>query len=197
MCFKRYIHLWAQRRIVRKAARVLQRGGLLLYPTDTLWGIGCDAANEQAVKKIFALKQRADSKSLIVIADSMAMVARYVPHIPEAAAALVASATQPLTVIYPQATGVAPSVAAADGSLAVRVVQHAFCRALLRRFGRPIISTSANLSGAPAPAAFCDIDGAILKGVDFVVPPAMEQNATRRPSSIVKLGDDGKIVALR
>jgi L-threonylcarbamoyladenylate synthase len=183
--------------IVAQALEVLQRGGLLLYPTDTLWGIGCDATNAQAVEKIFTLKQRAESKSLIVIADSMAMVERYVRQVPDMAYSLVAITPQPLTIIYPQAAGLAANAVAADSSVAIRVVQHDFCRALLRRFKKPLISTSANVSNTPAPAAFRDIADVIQQGVDFIVPAAMDKGATGKPSSILQLGLTGEVKIIR
>jgi L-threonylcarbamoyladenylate synthase len=184
-------------RVLAQALDVLQRGGLLLYPTDTLWGIGCDATNAQAVEKIFTLKRRGASKSLIVIADSMDMVARYVPHLPPMACELVEIALQPLTIIYPQAAGLAANATAADGSIAIRVVQHDFCKALLRRFKKPLISTSANVSDTPAPATFHDIADVIKQGVDFVVPPAMDKGATGKPSAILKLGLSGEVEVVR
>jgi L-threonylcarbamoyladenylate synthase len=184
-------------RAVAQALEALQRGGLLLYPTDTLWGVGCDATNAQAVERIFALKRRADSKSLIVIADSMAMVERYVRQVPDMAYTLTEITAHPLTIIYPQAAGLAPNVAAADGSVAIRVVRHDFCEALLRRFRKPIISTSANLSGTPAPAAFADVADVIKQGVDFIVPAAMDRGATGKPSSILKLGLSGEVAVIR
>lgn len=183
--------------IVTQTLEVLQRGGLLLYPTDTLWGIGCDATNEQAVEKIFALKQRTESKSLILLADSMAMVERYVQQVPGMAYSLVEVALQPLTIIYPQAAGLAPNATAADGSIAIRVVQHDFCKALLRRFKKPVVSTSANVSGTPAPATFRDIADAIKQDVDFIVPALMDKGATGKPSSILKLGLTGEVEVIR
>jgi L-threonylcarbamoyladenylate synthase len=183
--------------VITQALEVLQRGGLLLYPTDTLWGIGCDATNEQAVEKIFTLKQRAGSKSLILLAGSMAMVERYVQQVPGIAYSLVEVALQPLTIIYPQAAGLAPNVTADDGSVAIRVVQHDFCSALLQRFKKPITSTSANLSGMPPPATFRDIADTIKQGVDFVVPAAMDKGATGKPSSILKLGLSGEVQVIR
>jgi L-threonylcarbamoyladenylate synthase len=183
--------------IIVQAIDVLRHGGLLLYPTDTLWGIGCDATNEKAVEKIFALKQRADSKSLIVIADTMAMVERYVQQVPEIAYSLVELTAKPLTIIYPQAADLAPNAVAEDGSIGIRVVQHEFCTMLLRRFKKPIISTSANLSGTPAPATFHDIAESIKQGVDFVVPVVMDKGATHHPSSILKLGSSGEVKVIR
>jgi L-threonylcarbamoyladenylate synthase len=183
--------------IITQALEVLRRGGLLLYPTDTLWGIGCDATNEQAVEKIFALKQRAESKSLIVIADGMSMVERYVQQVPDMAYSLVEITTQPLTIIYPQAAGLASNAIAADGSVAIRVVQHDFCKALLHRFKKPVISTSANVSNTPSPATFRDIADTIKQGVDFVVPAVMDKGATGKPSAILKLGLTGEVKVIR
>jgi L-threonylcarbamoyladenylate synthase len=183
--------------LVAQALDVLRRGGLLLYPTDTLWGIGCDATNEQAVEKIFALKQRDESKSLIVIADSMAMVERYVRQVPDMAYSLVEITPQPLTIIYPQAAGLAANAVAADGSVAMRVVRHEFCSALLRRYNKPLVSTSANVSTPPAPATFRDIADVIKQGVDFIVPAAMDRGATGEPSSILRLGLSGEVKVIR
>jgi L-threonylcarbamoyladenylate synthase len=183
--------------IITQALDVLQRGGLLLYPTDTLWGIGCDATNEQAVEKIYALKQRAESKSLIVIAVSMDMVAQYVHPVPDMAYTLVEIALQPLTIIYPHATGLAANAMAANGSVAIRVVQHDFCKELLRRFKKPVISTSANVSGTPAPVTFHDIAASIKQGVDFIVPAGMDKGASGKPSAILKLGTAGEVEIIR
>lgn len=183
--------------IITQALEVIRRGGLLLYPTDTLWGIGCDATNEQAVEKIFTLKQRAESKSLIVIAKNMAMVERYVQQVPDMAYSLVEVAVQPLTIIYPQVAGLATNAVAADGSVAIRVVQHDFCKALLHRLKKPLVSTSANVSNTPAPATFHDIADAIKQGVDFIVPAVLDKGATGKPSPILKLGLTGEVEVIR
>ncbi|MCL2097417.1 MAG: L-threonylcarbamoyladenylate synthase [Bacteroidales bacterium] len=184
-------------KIIQEALSVLKAGGLLLYPTDTVWGIGCDAANEKAVEKIYALKQRADSKSLIVLADGISMVERYVQKVPDTAYMLIEVSDKPLTIIYPAATGLASNVAAADGSVAIRIVNHPFCKELLRQFKRPLVSTSANISDEKTPKNFAAISDLIKQGVDYIVPTAMEQGATQKPSSIIKLGLRNEIQIIR
>jgi L-threonylcarbamoyladenylate synthase len=179
------------------ALATVRRGGLILYPTDTLWGIGCDATNEKAVERVYALKRRADSKSLILLVSDMGMIGRYVPQIPAMAYTLTEVADAPLTLIYPQATGLAANVVASDGSVAMRIVRHEFCRQLLHRFGRPLVSTSANLSGCPAPGAFAQIAEEIKAGCDFVVSVEHEGTPTRQPSSLIKVGLHAEVEVLR
>jgi L-threonylcarbamoyladenylate synthase len=183
--------------IIQEALTTLKKGGLLLYPTDTVWGIGCDATNEKAVEKVYALKQRTDSKSMIVLADSMAMVERYVQKIPDTAYMLVEVSDKPLTIIYPEAAGLAPNVIADDGSIAIRIANHPFCNELLRLFKKPLVSTSANISGEKTPANFAAIAELIKQGVDYVVPAALEQGSTQKPSSIIKLGLHHEIQIIR
>ena len=184
-------------KIIQEALSVLKEGGLLLYPTDTVWGIGCDATNEKAVEKVFALKQRTDSKSLIVLADSVTMIERYVKKVPDTAYMLIEVSDKPLTLIYPEATGLALNVPAEDGSIAIRVVHHAFCTALLRQFKKPLVSTSANISGEKTPSNFAAISDLIKQGVDYIVPVALEQGATQKPSSIIKLGLRNEVQVIR
>lgn len=183
--------------IIQDSLSALQAGGLILYPTDTVWGIGCDATDEKAVEKIYSLKQRADSKSLIILVDSLDMLERYVQQVPEMAYSLIEITDTPLTIVYPKAAGLAPNVPAADGSIAIRIADHPFCKELLRRFKRPIISTSANISGEKAPADFNGITDAVKQGVDYIVPQTMEKGASRQPSSIIKVGLKGEIEILR
>ena len=183
--------------VLQKAVQTLHAGGLLLYPTDTLWGIGCDATNETAIEKVYALKRRADSKSLILLVSGMEMVSRYVSRIPDIAYNLTEAAGAPLTLIYPQARGLAANVPAADGSVALRIVQHDFCRQLLRHFRRPLVSTSANLSGQPPPATFAQISAEIKDGCDFIIPEQYEGNPTRKPSSILKIGLQNEVIRIR
>jgi L-threonylcarbamoyladenylate synthase len=173
--------------VVQQAVRTLRAGGLILYPTDTVWGIGCDATNAVAVMKIFALKRRADSRSLIVLMSGIAMLRRHVAQLPDVAVCLIETATTPLTIIYPQAQNLAENIPAADGSVAVRLVRHPFCEQLIQTFGKPIVSTSANLSGQPSPAGFADIAEEIRRGCDLTVPPSHEGAPTCRPSSIIKI----------
>ncbi len=183
--------------VIQEALSILRSGGLLLYPTDTVWGLGCDATNEQAVEKIFALKQRAESKSLIILVDSITMLERYVAQVPEIAYRLIEVSDQPLTIIYPEAAGLAANVPAADGSIAIRVVNHPFCNELLRQFKKPLISTSANISGENTPSGFAAISETVKQGVDFIVPQALEKGVTQQPSSIIKLGRKGEIQIIR
>ncbi|MDR3133444.1 MAG: threonylcarbamoyl-AMP synthase [Prevotellaceae bacterium] len=183
--------------VVQQSLQVLRNGGLLLYPTDTLWGVGCDATNEKAVEKVYALKQRADNKSLILLVSEMDMVSRYVSQVPAIAYNLTEVADAPLTLIYPQARGLAANVPAADGSVALRIVQHDFCRQLLRLFCRPLVSTSANLSGQLPPAFFAQVPDEIKNGCDFIVPAAYEGAPTRKPSPIIKLGLHDEVEVIR
>lgn len=183
--------------ILQQAVQTLHAGGLLLYPTDTLWGVGCDATNEQAVEKVYALKRRADSKSLILLVSGMEMIGRYVSQIPAIAYQLTEAANAPLTLIYPQACGLAANVPAADGSIALRIVQHDFCRQLLHQFCRPLVSTSANLSGQLPPATFAQVSAGIKDGCDFIIPEKYEGNPTRKPSSIIKINLHGEVKVIR
>ncbi|MDR2802184.1 MAG: threonylcarbamoyl-AMP synthase [Prevotellaceae bacterium] len=183
--------------VLQQSVQALRNGGLLLYPTDTLWGVGCDATNEKAVEKVYALKRRTDSKSLILLASGMDMISRYVSQIPAIAYNLTDVADTPLTLIYPQARGLAANVPAADGSVALRIVQHDFCRQLLYKFRRPIVSTSANLSGQLPPATFAQVSGEIKCGCDFIVPEEYEGAPTRKPSAIIKIGLHDEVEVIR
>lgn len=192
-----------------KILKVLREGGLILYPTDTVWGIGCDATSEEAVRKVFTLKKRADSKSLVLLADSVEMISKYVDEVPEMAAQLVEVNDAPMTVIYPGALVnvpgdkstaglLAPSCVAEDGSVGIRVpVASEYCMQLLTAFGRPIVSTSANISGEPTPKTFDHISDEILSGVDFTADRSCESNATGTPSQIIKVDLDGGIKIIR
>ena len=250
--------------IIKEALEVLKSGGLILYPTDTVWGIGCDACNEEAVQKVFALKRRSGAKSLVLLASDLDMVARYVRKIPPMAVDLVEVNDAPMTIVYPGAVvagdsagvagsasagqqqasgasplaqlhnrsaipislggnsgrlgsfGLAPSVVAEDGSVGIRIPRAAaaegdrdvsaggvFCNRLIYRFRRPVVSTSANISGEETPARFEDISEEIRSGVDYVVPPAVsrlgrfDDDATGRPSQIIRLGLDGEVEIIR
>ncbi|MDR1405613.1 MAG: threonylcarbamoyl-AMP synthase [Prevotellaceae bacterium] len=183
--------------VFQQSLQTLRHGGLLLYPTDTLWGVGCDATSEKAVEKLCALKRRTGGKSLILLVSGMDMISRYVPHIPDIARRLTDIAGMPLTLIYPQAGGLAANVAAADGTVAMRIVRHDFCQKLLQRFRLPLVSTSANLSGQPAPAAFAQISEEIKNGCDFIVPPEYEGAPTRKPSSLIKIGRHAEVEVIR
>ena len=186
-----------QKEQIEKAVAVLKAGGVILYPTDTIWGIGCDATNEAAVEKVFALKQRSDSKSLIILAGDMNMVGRYVREIPEMAVTVESLSDKPLTIIYPEGINLASNVTAKDGSIAIRIPKNEFCLELLRAFRKPIVSTSANVSGTPAPKRYADISEDVKEAVDFAVDPSCEQNATGKASSIIKLGLHNEIQIIR
>ncbi len=183
---------------IDKALAVLRSGGIILYPTDTVWGIGCDATNAEAVARIYALKRRDDSKSMIVLAADEEMVERYVGiEVPEAAWQLWEVSDKPLTLILDGAEGLAPNLLPAESTVAFRVVHHEFCERLVRALGRPLVSTSANLSGEPTPATFSTIAPAIKEGVDWVASPDFEGTATGCPSSIIRLGAGGQIAIVR
>lgn len=180
-----------------EALKTLKRGGIILYPTDTVWGIGCDATNAEAVAKIYALKQRADAKSMLVLVDSIPALERIIPDIPEVAYDLVELATKPLTIIYDKASGVAPALIAEDGSLGVRLTQEAFSSALCRALRRPLVSTSANISGEPTPLRFSAISQEIIDGVDYVVGYRQNDAQNSPPSQIIKLGSNGEVKIIR
>lgn len=191
-----------------RALEVLRRGGTLLYPTDTVWGLGCDAADPEAVARIYALKRRPDSKSLVLLASDVDMVCRYVREMPEIAVQLIEVNDRPMTIVYPGAVcgeegqpadrrRLAFNVVADDGSVGIRIPMSDFCRRLVSAFGRPIVSTSANVSGEPAPKNFAEISEEIRQGVDYVVDASLEGGATGRSSSIIKVGVDSSVEIIR
>ncbi len=182
---------------VDQAVKVLKSGGVILYPTDTIWGIGCDATNPAAVEKVYAIKKRSDSKSLIVLMPDMDMIYRYIKVVPEVAEQLVEVTDTPLTIIYPGATGLASNVIAADGSVGIRIPNHEFCSELLAKFKKPIVSTSANLSGDPSPEYFSDVNDLIADSVDFIVDSQFEADSTGKASSVIMLGTGGEVKILR
>lgn len=182
---------------VKAAVETLKAGGIILYPTDTVWGIGCDATDEAAVARVFELKQRADSKSLITLVADADMLGKYVKVIPEVAINLLEVNDRPMTIIYPDAMGLAPNVVAEDGSAGIRIPMHDFCVEVIRRFRKPIVSTSANVSGQPAPAFYDEIPLEIIDAVDWVADPYLEEGATGEPSQILKVGLRGEIEVLR
>ncbi len=183
--------------VLDSALAVLKAGGVLLYPTDTVWGLGCDATNAVAVAKIFQIKNRADSKSLIVLARDTDQIKRHCPYLtPEMKSALTQS-ERPTTVILPDVHGFAPGVAADNGSVAVRIPNHDFCQALLAAFDTPIISTSANVSGEPTPLSYAAINPQIIAAVDGIIPPEYEQCATGKPSRIVLFNAENALTVLR
>ncbi|HRX12316.1 MAG TPA: L-threonylcarbamoyladenylate synthase [Draconibacterium sp.] len=182
---------------IKKALEVLKNGGIILYPTDTIWGIGCDATNEKAVEKIYKIKKREDSKSMLVLMENPALLERYVDDVPEIAWDLVEVATTPLTVIYPNAKNLAKNLVADDGSIGIRFTKEAFTSALLKRFRKPLVSTSANISGEKSPAFFDEISEEIKNQVDFIVEYRQNDTTPANPSSIIKLGAGGRIDIIR
>ena len=182
---------------IKKACEVLQKGGVILYPTDTVWGIGCDATNEEAVKRVYEIKRRADSKAMLVLVDSDVKVDFYVKDVPEVAWDLIQYATKPLTVIYDNARNLAPNLIGEDGSVGIRVTSEEFSKQLCFRFRKAIVSTSANISGQPAPASFGEIQDEIKQAVDYIVEYRQDEPAGAKPSSILKLGKGGVIKIIR
>lgn len=182
---------------IRKACEVLQKGGVILYPTDTVWGIGCDATNEEAVRRVYEIKRRADSKAMLVLVDSDVKVDFYVKDVPEVAWDLIQYATKPLTVIYDDARNLAPNLIGEDGSVGIRVTSEEFSKQLCFRFRKAIVSTSANISGQPAPASFSEIQDEIKQAVDYIVEYRQDEPAGAKPSSILKLGKGGVIKIIR
>lgn len=182
--------------IIQECQAVLKKGGLILYPTDTVWGIGCDATNAQAVERVYKLKQRPGTKALICLVSDVRMLERYVAEVPDLAYDIIDLANKPTTIVFDRPVGVADNLVAGDDTLAIRVASDRFCRELIGRFRRPLVSTSANLAGAPTPLSYAEISGEILKGVDYIVPlRTKEKNST--PSSIIRLKNDGSVVVIR
>lgn len=186
-----------QKKDIERCIDVLRSGGLIIYPTDTVWGIGCDATDSDAVGKVFALKRRADSKALITLVDSVAALERIVDDVPEVAYQLIDVAVEPMTIVYDKGTGVAPELLAADGSIGVRITTEAFSQELCRRFRRPIVSTSVNISGQPSPHCFNEIDQHLLESVDYVCESGRDKPWASKPSTVLKLSSGGVISILR
>jgi len=194
--------------ILGEALRVLREGGTILYPTDTVWGLGCDATNPAAVAKIFEIKRRPDSKSLVLLASDLDMVAKYVKEIPSIAVDLVEVNDAPMTIIYPGAIAgeegrdgdrwhLAWNAVAEDGTVGIRIPMADWCRNVAAKLGRPLVSTSANISGEPTPQRFSEIPQEIKDAVDFVVPPSVDTQSTGKASQILKLGLRGEIEIIR
>ena len=181
---------------IREAVDVLKSGGTLLYPTDTIWGVGCDATNEEAVEKIVALKNRPATKSFIVLVNSVAMLERYVPDFPEVCYDIIDFSTKPTTIIYEKAIGIAKNVLADDGSIGIRVTNDPICKEVIKLFHKPIVSTSANLSGQKSPKNFTDVDSQIKKGVDFVLEERINEEMVK-PSTIIKINNDNSVRVIR
>jgi len=182
---------------IRTAVQTLRQGGLILYPTDTIWGIGCDASNEEAVRRIFQLKQREDSKAMICLVDSADRMQRYLRRVPDVAWDLVEFAEKPLTLILDGAVNLAPSLIAEDGSVGLRVTKESISHELCYRFEKAVVSTSANISGQPSPACFAEITDEIKRGVDYIMRSRQNDLSKSKPSQIIKLSIDGRIQILR
>lgn len=182
---------------IKKAVEVMKNGGVILYPTDTVWGIGCDATNEEAVAKVYKIKKRDDSKALICLVDSDTRLQRYVRNAPEVAWSVMELATKPTTVIFDNAVNLAPNLIAEDGSIAMRITNEEFSKELCYRFQKPIVSTSANISGQPAAENYCDISEELLNAVDYACFSRRQEHKPHTPSSIIKIKNNGEINIIR
>ncbi len=182
---------------IKKAVEVLKKGGVILYPTDTIWGIGCDATNPEAVQRIYEIKKRSDTKSMLVLMENPALLDRYVEEVPEVAWDLIELTTTPLTIIYPKAKNLAPNAIATDGTIGIRFTKEEFTQRLIQRFRRPLVSTSANITGEKPPAFFDEISEEIKSQVDHIVEYRQDDVMPATPSSIIKLGNGGQIEIIR
>ncbi len=182
---------------IKKALAVLRNGGVILYPTDTVWGLGCDATNSDAVDRIYKIKERCDNKAMLSLVPSVAMLERCVGELPEIAEQLIDVAVRPLTIVYDNVKGLASNLIAADGSAGIRLTSELFSKELCSRFGRPVVSTSANKSGMPTPIVFKEIDADIVNSADYVVNYRQDDMSEYEPSSVIKLSADGTFKILR
>lgn len=182
---------------VKKALDVINQGGIILYPTDTIWGLGCDATNTEAIQKIYALKQRAQEKSMIILLDTENKLESYIREVPAIAYDLIEFTENPLTLVMPGAKNISPALIAADGSVGVRVSTHPFCQQLIQRLRKPLVSTSANISGQPSPQNFSQVSDEIINGVDYVVNLDQHDLSIKKPSTIMRLEPDGKFEFIR
>lgn len=182
---------------IKKALDVLHSGGIILYPTDTIWGIGCDATNPEAVKKVYEIKKREDSKAMLVLMENPNRLNSYVDEVPEIAWDLIDTTDKPMTLIYPGAKNLAPNLINSDGTIGIRMTQEEFTQNLIQRFKKPIVSTSANYSGEPSPAKFDEIDEEIKEAVDYIVEYRQDDLSENKASSIIKLGLGGEFEIIR
>lgn len=182
---------------IKKACETLNNGGIILYPTDTIWGIGCDATNEDAVKRVYELKQRSDTKAMLVLIDSSAKLNYYVNEVPDIAYDLIELSDKPLTLIYSGARNLASNLIASDGSIGIRITNEAFSRELCRRFRKPLVSTSANISGSPSPTLFSEINPLIIRSVDYVVNYRRGETQKVKPSGIIRVEKGGIVTIIR
>lgn len=186
-----------QKEDIQNAIKVLKEGGVILYPTDTVWGIGCDATNEKAVARVYEIKHRDDSKAMICLVDSDSRLQRYVRNVPNVAWDIMDLATKPITIILDRAVNLAPNLIAADGSIAMRITHEEFSKELCYRFQKPLVSTSANVSGEPPAQNYVDISQEILDAVDYVCFSRRQEHKPHTPSSIIKLSEDGVVEIIR
>ncbi len=190
-------NIMTQEQDIKNAIEAMKKGGVILYPTDTVWGIGCDATNAEAVKRVYDIKQRDDSKALICLVDSDDRLQRYVRNVPDVAWQLIDCVEKPTTLILDGAVNLAPNLIAEDGSIGIRITKEAFSHELCYRFQKAIVSTSANISGEPAAQNYRDIDPRILEKVDYVCWTRRQEHQPHQPSSIIKLSADGQVVIIR
>jgi len=182
---------------IRQALEVLKKGGIILYPTDTIWGIGCDATNADAVARVSELKKRESSGSMLVLMENPNLLNSYIEEVPEVAWDLIEVADKPLTIVYPGAKNLATNLIAEDGSIGIRITEEPFTQQLIQRFRKPIVSTSANFSGEPWPAFFDEVSPEIVEGVDYVVQYRQDERMPSTPSSVIGLGVSGEVQILR
>ena len=180
-----------------KALETLRSGGTILYPTDTIWGIGCDATNDEAVKRVFEIKSREDTRQMLILISDPANIGNYVKEVPDMAFTLIESAERPLSIIFQNAVNLAPSLIGPDNTIGIRVVRDDFCRELIRELGSPLVSTSANISGSPPPEDYSSIDPEIKEAVDYNVKWRQDDRTASGPSDIIKFGEDGELIKIR
>lgn len=181
---------------IEKTLKILKQGGIIVYPTDTIWGIGCDATNPEAIQKIYKLKQREESKSMISLVSDFDMLQKYITKVPDITADLLENTVKPTTIIYDNPVNVSDNLVAEDNTLAIRIINEGFAHEVIKSFNKPIVSTSANVSGQPSPKSFKEIDEQILKGVDYVVN-LPNLNTSTQASAIIKLSFDGRVNFIR
>ncbi|WP_289870330.1 L-threonylcarbamoyladenylate synthase [Duncaniella dubosii] len=182
---------------INNAVAALRRGGVILYPTDTVWGIGCDATDPAAVRRVFEIKRRADSKALITLVADVADIGRYSAVSPSTVSAIIGRSERPTTVVYPGGCGLAPELLAEDGSVGMRVTGELVSASICRAFGKPLVSTSANISGQPATGIYCEISKEIIDAVDYVVEARRDDCSRSMPSRVIKINADGSVITLR
>ena len=181
---------------IQQALEVLRQGGIILYPTDTIWGIGCDATDEKAVRLVYKIKKREDKEGMLVLLDSKNLLPAYV-EVPDIAWELIDAAEHPLTIIYPGARNLAPSLLGSDGSVGIRIVRDSFCKKLIEQYKKPVVSTSANISGTAAPGTYAEISREVINSVNYVVKYRQEDITKTSPSGIIKLGSNGEVQVVR